>query len=70
VNALISGDKQTGRQAELCAPCFQLAQIRGTLAHVVNLYPHQLNLVTLLSGSQRSDAYRRKLSTKNNEETH
>jgi hypothetical protein len=56
VNALISGDKQAGREAELCAPRFQPAQVRGTLAHVVNLHPHQLNLATLLSGGQCSDA--------------
>ncbi len=69
VNALISGDKQTGWEAELCAPGFQLAQVRGTLAHVVNLQPHQLNLATLLSGGQCSDAYKKRLSIKNNEET-
>jgi hypothetical protein len=68
VNALISGDKKAGREAELCAPSFQPVQVRGTLAHVVNLDPHQLNLATLLSGSQCSDAYRKRLSTKNNEE--
>jgi hypothetical protein len=56
VNAFISGYKQAGREAELCAPSFQLAQVRGTLAHVVNLHPHQLNLATLLSGGQCSDA--------------
>jgi hypothetical protein len=39
-------------------PGFQLAQVRGTLAHVVHLHPHQLNLVTLLSGGQCSDAYK------------
>jgi hypothetical protein len=69
VNAVISGEKKAGWQAELCAPSFQLAQVRGTLAHVVNLHPHHLNLATLLSGGQCSDAYRRRLSTKNNEET-
>ncbi len=70
VNSLIFSDKQAGRQAELCAPSFQLAQVRGTLAHVVNLHPHHLNLATLLSGGQRSDAYKKGLSTKNNDETH
>ncbi len=50
-------------------PGFQLAQVRGTLAHVVNLQPHQLNLAILLSGGQCSDAYKKRLSTKNNEET-
>jgi hypothetical protein len=70
VNALISGDNQAGREGELCAPRFQLAQIRGKIAHVVNLHPHQLlNLPTLLSGGQCSDAYKR-ISTKNIEETH
>ncbi len=69
VNAVISGYKQAGREAELCAPGFQLVQVRGTLAHMVNPHPHQLNLVILLSGGQCSDAYKKRLSTKNNEET-